>query len=70
MTPIETEDGIVFQYRGTGRLDPIIGQIRDETKRIHRAAKSVSKTNTTNMVAPGDSEAPYTVPITAEVAAA
>ena len=52
MTPVETDDGIEFRYQGTGRLDPIIGQIRDEMKRVRRTAKSVSKANTTNMVAP------------------
>ena len=53
VTPVETADGTVFDYRGTGRLDPIIGQIRDEAKRLRRAAKTVSESNTTKLVAPG-----------------
>jgi hypothetical protein len=48
----------VFDFRTEARLDGVFA-----------GRLTARKSNTTNMVAPGDSEGPYTVPITAQVAA-
>ena len=43
----------MFEYQGTSRLDPLIGQLRGAAKEVKLAVRTVSKANTTELVPPG-----------------